>query len=709
MNAINPLSRFTVPVSFGNVHADPLSSTSYAVEIRGGLAFVELVRSFRNTEKTPIEAILVFPVPTSATVTGMTAKVGDRSLSGIAQEKKEAEKTYEAAVDEGRTAVLHAEVIKGLHRVSVSNIGPETEVAVTIRFVAPLSFDPEPQILIPTTVSDVYGAWNVEEVDRPQSDANIHKAKIVVSTDAGTVSVCGIERSEAEVGLTAPIVVSVAGSGLAPVVGRMSDGRPVRIAIERATEARSDFPLDVDLLVDRSGSMGSTRLGEGTLMQAVQRSLRDLGGFAGEDRLRLSAFDHGYDRIGSATGEGIPALLARMPGHQGSTEIGHALTRLMAEPDCGDNIVLVTDGRSNRIDFDEAARKGRRIHVVLVGGSAFDQQLSYLASRTGGHVMVTSGVNLAKAFRTGLDLSCLPSDDEETDGEGNRVLRIWRGGALVKATILPADVAEGSGDEIGAYVAGILADRATDRETAVALSVANGIVGLWTSLVLVDAEGAVQSETSLTRKSSLSWSDADMSVGMMRSAMSFSSMSAAPMGVLHSMASTRSASPRKASKSIMRSFHEAPGSDVPLGIGFGLDTTAGGWVGGRSSGDVPYIDKYGTGTALPGGDIPMGNVFVVPDAGTTIDWSGVVVSFADFTVAGILPAARKVLEAKALLVAAATGLDAARSLVVVVALAAEAETGNRVAERIARRARGMIGDEAFGKAVVALGGRSVAA
>src|SRR5262245_44565106 len=41
----------------------PLASTSIDVTIRGGLAFVAIERTFRNSEAEPIEATMTFPVP----------------------------------------------------------------------------------------------------------------------------------------------------------------------------------------------------------------------------------------------------------------------------------------------------------------------------------------------------------------------------------------------------------------------------------------------------------------------------------------------------------------------------------------------------------------------------------------------------------------------------------------------------------------------
>ncbi len=136
----------------------PLKSTSYDIEIAAGLAVVKLVRTFRNDEQRPIEATITFPVPFDAVVTGIEAKVGDRVLVGKAKAKAAARETYEDAIDRGKPAVLHEELLRGLHMLSVANVAPGVEIEVTATFVAPLSLAAgAAQLRIPVTVGQIYG------------------------------------------------------------------------------------------------------------------------------------------------------------------------------------------------------------------------------------------------------------------------------------------------------------------------------------------------------------------------------------------------------------------------------------------------------------------------------------------------------------------------------------------------------------------------
>ena len=119
-----PLRRFDLPPPI------PLVRTKIDVRICGGLAVVTTERLFRNAEATSIEATLTFSVPIHATLVRLTARVGDRELVAVALARDAARQTYEEAIDRGKTAVLHEEVLRGVHQLCVGHVPPGGEVAV---------------------------------------------------------------------------------------------------------------------------------------------------------------------------------------------------------------------------------------------------------------------------------------------------------------------------------------------------------------------------------------------------------------------------------------------------------------------------------------------------------------------------------------------------------------------------------------------------
>ena len=118
----------------------PLVFTSIDVAIAAGLAVVTTVRRFRNAERVPIEATMTFPMPVHAVLFGLEARIDGRLLNGEAQRREAARETYENAIEHSKSAVLHEEVLRGIHVLSVANLRPGGEVEVTTRWAATLAF-----------------------------------------------------------------------------------------------------------------------------------------------------------------------------------------------------------------------------------------------------------------------------------------------------------------------------------------------------------------------------------------------------------------------------------------------------------------------------------------------------------------------------------------------------------------------------------------
>ena len=149
----DPLARFRDgAVQNHNGQPIPLRSTHIDVRILGGLAVVRTERIFRNDEAESIEATLTFPVPVHAVLTRLTTRIGERTLTAQARRKDAARARYEAAIDAGRTAVLHEQAMPGIHILSVGHVPPGNEVAVSSVWAQPLArTETGAALRIPTT------------------------------------------------------------------------------------------------------------------------------------------------------------------------------------------------------------------------------------------------------------------------------------------------------------------------------------------------------------------------------------------------------------------------------------------------------------------------------------------------------------------------------------------------------------------------------
>ena len=149
------------------------------------LAVVEMARTYTNQEKQAIEALLSFPVPVQAAFFGLTARVGDRVLHGKVMPQESARETYEDALDEGMMAVLHEELLRGVHLISVGNLGAGATVSITTRWALSLSFQEGHGLLrIPLTVGEVYGASPLPDSDALTYGGTPCKTRLQLSHDA---------------------------------------------------------------------------------------------------------------------------------------------------------------------------------------------------------------------------------------------------------------------------------------------------------------------------------------------------------------------------------------------------------------------------------------------------------------------------------------------------------------------------------------------
>ena len=155
---IDPLHAFIAGgFEAGTPRPVPLVATRFDVLIEGGLAVVTTSRTFRNAESRSIEATITFPVPVHATLFALQARIGDRVLDARAKRKDAAREDYEGALERGKTAVLHEEVLRGVHMLSVGHVAPGTEIEVRSSFALALTnLDGRGTLRIPLTVGHIY-------------------------------------------------------------------------------------------------------------------------------------------------------------------------------------------------------------------------------------------------------------------------------------------------------------------------------------------------------------------------------------------------------------------------------------------------------------------------------------------------------------------------------------------------------------------------
>jgi Vault protein inter-alpha-trypsin domain/von Willebrand factor type A domain len=499
----DPLSRFTDGARITGGAPLPLSGQRISVRVGGGLATVTTERRFCNAEAQSIEATLTFPVPVHATLLQLQARIGTRSLVATAQPRAEARETYEAAIDEGKTAVLHEEALRGVHMLSVGHIPPGAEIAVTDCWAMPLAAEGAALGLrIPTTVGEIYGRSPLSESDDLVTGAVVHEAEFEIVTDSGIVRLLDGELRDgrARLRLDRPIRIEIAGALLRPLHGVAADGRAVTLSLTPAPAG--DAALDAELLIDRSGSMASAVTatpGAPSKFAVVQEALRRVAGtLRPEDRLGLWQFANVPQKNHSRRG-GFAEAVEQLAGPSGGTELGSALAAAAAEE--ASDVVLVTDGMSHALDVQALARTGRRFTVVLIGADALEANVGHLAALSGGQLFAVADAEAGQALLQALASLRTPHRRPEPI-EGAVVQAGQRiGGLQVTAEwhAAPPGKADRDARAIGAVAAALALPR-LDRAAATALAAAEGIVCHLTSLVLVDQAGEAQEGLPAQRK-----------------------------------------------------------------------------------------------------------------------------------------------------------------------------------------------------------------
>ena len=490
------------------LHPIPLVSTALDVEIDAGLALVETRRLFRNVEAVGVEATLTFPVPVGAVLFSLQARIGERILTARAKAREEARETYEAAIDAGRTAVLHEELLRGCHMLSVAHIPPGAEVEVTTLWTVTLSFIGDRGLLrIPLTVGDVYGDSGVPESDELSLGAPVAEVALRARSRDGTLTLLGgrLEADRAVARSDAPVELAVVGGRPRTLQGLGADGEGIALSI--APAGPGDLTLDAAILLDRSGSMEAAAcFGRRaiTTHQAAVAALAEIGrDLRDDDAADLWEFSDAPSPVGSGPRDLLPAsarflaALDRLSAPGGGTEIGRALEAVLAARPCRD-ILVVTDGRSHALDVHALARSGRRISAVLIGEDCFEARIGHLAALTGGALFIAPQDDVAGAIRAAVGFLRSASEPARISTSG--ALQTLRGGARIEVRPGPGPAEPSPLSRAVAAMAAWLRLPGLPEPEAARLAEATGLVTHLTSLVLVDEAGVVQDDLPATRR-----------------------------------------------------------------------------------------------------------------------------------------------------------------------------------------------------------------
>ena len=501
----------------------PMKSTQIDVDIKAGIAVTRTTRVFKNDEGVSIEAILTMPVAFDAVVTGLEAMIDGRKLLAVSKAKKEARETYEGAIDAGKMTILHEEALRGVHVLSVGQLGAGKEVSVIIETVAPLmQLSASCFLRIPTTVGAVYGSSPLHPADDLMTSAAVkHVATLSIKTDAGQISLSdgstlGVNEP-IKVTLDKSIEINLSKASFGKTIAMSATGHPVTLSVQPIKS--SDNNLNMAVLVDRSGSMASAfPRSHVTKWDAVREGLayvlKDLNP---SDQIGMWQFDNECQFLGKESGGASASLAGLIEEPAGGTELGKAVHRVVASG--AKDVLIVTDGQTWSNTVDELRSKNARLSAILVGSDSLDANIGHLCANSGGQVYYASNDDVASILNEAL--KNLRRTDAAIKGKaGERYpasLKTVRGSAEITAKwSVEKDKTGKLSDPIGRYAASLALPllepkMAQDFAALHCLSTHN------TSLVLVDNEGEVSDALPEMRKVPLMHSASEFSPRINRS------------------------------------------------------------------------------------------------------------------------------------------------------------------------------------------------
>jgi Ca-activated chloride channel family protein len=147
----------------------PLKKTHVNVTITGVIADVVVTQKYVNHGTRPITARYIFPASTRAAVHGMKMKIGEHMICAKVKERNIAQKEFNTAKKQGKSASLLKQQRPNVFSMNVANIMPEDIIEIELHYTELLvPTDGTYEFIYPTVIGPRYS--NKNEADSPETD-----------------------------------------------------------------------------------------------------------------------------------------------------------------------------------------------------------------------------------------------------------------------------------------------------------------------------------------------------------------------------------------------------------------------------------------------------------------------------------------------------------------------------------------------------------
>jgi Ca-activated chloride channel family protein len=410
----------------------PLQHTEVMAKIAGNVSRVEVTQTFANPFEKPLEAVYVFPLPDEAAVDDMEIKVGDRIIRGSIEKRAQAQKIYQQAKQEGKTAGLLEQQRDNIFTQSLANIKPGEKIDVTIRYTESLKFaggDYEfvfPMVVGPRYISNTSPVSDASQITPPtlpesrsgqdigvtvEIEAGVPVSNVrspshqIHTTQDGRVLRMQLDRKDTIPNKDLIVRYQVAGKETQSTVLASRDERGGHFATYLipavAYQSNQIVPKDVVFLIDTSGSQAGAPMEQS---KALMR--RFVNGLNPNDTFTIIDFANTATALSptplqntAQNREKAIAYINRLEA-DGGTELLNGIKTVLNFPTASSgrlrSIVLLTDGligddNGAIAEVQTGLKPGNRLYSFGVGSSVNRFLIDRLAEIGRGTAQVVRG------------------------------------------------------------------------------------------------------------------------------------------------------------------------------------------------------------------------------------------------------------------------------------------------------------------------------
>lgn len=206
----------------------------------------KLTQTFDNPNDATLQQVrYTFPLYDGVAVSGYTITFGEKTIRGVVQQKDQAKKTYQAAVDRGETAGLLESLPAGVFGVTLGNVPAKASIVVDITYCGELKHDAAIDGLrytLPTSIAPRYGSYPGQVL---QSNVTSNGGiSIAVDVDMASSAIRKVQSPSHPIALSMGALSTTEGGDNAPFAPSQASATLTR----GTTELGDDFVLQ--LLID---------------------------------------------------------------------------------------------------------------------------------------------------------------------------------------------------------------------------------------------------------------------------------------------------------------------------------------------------------------------------------------------------------------------------------------------------------------------------